>query len=314
MISGVPTSKVLYDTAYGWLNLAWSIATRASEEFQDINDALLWVAEERGVEEAERIEEKHWNAKRLALNNAVSLLQQSLEIFLKAKIAEISPFLLISGDPKNWPKTDDNKEVDFSRFRTLDAVQLIPALNILSIEPIDKSFEDFFNDLRTARNRIIHLNAQAIKTEVKVLLADILRAQKNMLPAKCWMSFRKEYLVTTEEFLDKDFLFNGDDLTREALITEFRTAIFELEDESLLKFFDYDSRKEAFFCPVCIDGLEFIEDDCEFVQAVSRDCLRCCVCRSEFSFNMYKQMTTARNGLHPGEEEAVLNELNAFAV
>jgi hypothetical protein len=71
----------------------------------------------------------YWRARTYRLNNAISLLQQSLEIFLKARIAEVSPFLLISGEPDRWPKRNSAGDVDFSDFRTLDAVQLCKAVN-----------------------------------------------------------------------------------------------------------------------------------------------------------------------------------------
>ena len=107
MIVGVPDHHVLKDTAIGWMNLAWDIAIEEAKTFQDVEFLYNEIEQEHSVEVAKTGIAKYWNAKRLLLNNAVSLLQQSLEIALKAKIAEVSPFLLIAGDPRSWPKAKD---------------------------------------------------------------------------------------------------------------------------------------------------------------------------------------------------------------
>jgi hypothetical protein len=82
----------------------------------------------------------------LKLNNAISLLQQSLEIFLKAKIAEVSPFLLIAGDPQSWPSPNKLGQVEFSDFRTLDAAHLCRSARIVSTGLTDQ-FVQFYTRL-----------------------------------------------------------------------------------------------------------------------------------------------------------------------
>jgi hypothetical protein len=67
----------------------------------------------------------YWFKAQPALANAFGLIQQAMEMALRGRIASISPFLLISRDPKDWPKTVENGAVPFSDFRTLDAADLI---------------------------------------------------------------------------------------------------------------------------------------------------------------------------------------------
>jgi hypothetical protein len=159
MIVGVPEFAELHDTAVGWLNLAWEIAIREVSEFQEVDDLFR-------EEEAQ----KYWNSARYKLNNAVSLLQQSMEIELKARIAKVSPYLLIAGDPQSWPKMDTVGQVDFSDFKTLDSTHLCRVHNIVSDRPLPPQFMQFYNEARRARNKIIHLNAGNMKAESGAIL------------------------------------------------------------------------------------------------------------------------------------------------
>jgi DNA-binding ferritin-like protein (Dps family) len=117
MIVGVPDANELRETAIGWLNLAWEVAINEVREFQEVDEYFDALARE--YEEEPRQEEinKFWDTSRYNLNNAISLLQQSLEIALKARIAEVSPYLLIAGDPQSWPTVNSsNNEADFADF------------------------------------------------------------------------------------------------------------------------------------------------------------------------------------------------------
>src|SRR6266850_100034 len=238
MIVGVPDHQALRDTAIGWMNLAWDTAIEEAQGFQDVEDLYDDIEQEHGADVAQTAIAKHWRAKQLTLNNAFSLLQQSLEIALKAKIAEVSPFLLIAGDPRTWPKPKDGSNcIDFSNFRTIDAVQLCGAANAVSAAPLSKDFTEFYDRLRQSRNKIAHLNASAIIIEVKSLLLDILAAQKHLFPDVRWTTFRNEYLRSTEQYHDKDNLISGDDYTPDVMTSEVKTALQALDSDHLKEFF-----------------------------------------------------------------------------
>ncbi len=83
MIVGVPDHKELFETARGWMNLAWSIAIDEAIQFKEIEFLFNEMRVVHGEEKAKNEIEKHWKAKILKLNNSISLLQQSLEIFFK---------------------------------------------------------------------------------------------------------------------------------------------------------------------------------------------------------------------------------------
>jgi hypothetical protein len=312
MIVGVPDHHILKETAIGWMNLAWDSAIDEARQFQDAEFLYEDIEKEHGADVAKAAIEKHWRAKQLLLNNAFSLLQQCLEIALKAKIAEVSPFLLIAGDPRTWPKAKDGTNIiDFSNFRTIDAVQLCGAVNTVSATPLSKEFTEFYDRLRQSRNKIAHLNASAIIIEVKSLLVDILTAQKHLFPDVRWTTFRNDYLRSTEQFDDKDNLFSGDDYTPDVMAREVHTALQALDSDHLQEFFIFDDSEEAYRCPHCLAGRNESDDEREFVQFAGSDRMQCILCLSSYTVAEYKQAIIDYFGyLDPKDQDRVKKRLD----
>jgi len=164
VIVGVPDFQELHDTAIGWLNLAREITINKAIEFQETVLSFREVEKEHGSAKAEEEADIYWNVARYKLNNATSLLKKLLEIELKARIAKVSPYLLIAGEPQSWPAGIDNSHrVDFSDFRTLDSVHLCKVCNIVSDHPLPLAFVQLYSEVRKTRNKIAHLNAGNIK-------------------------------------------------------------------------------------------------------------------------------------------------------
>jgi hypothetical protein len=138
MIIEIPTASEFHAAGLNQLYLAWQIAMQAVQEYEDLDDYIgpqekpvesaetkaFWEsAEFKAYRESASIE--YWTKSQPALANAFGLIQQAMEMALKGRIASISPFLLISRDPKDWPKGVDTDAVPFSEFRTLDAADLV---------------------------------------------------------------------------------------------------------------------------------------------------------------------------------------------
>jgi hypothetical protein len=315
MIVGVPDHHILKETAIGWMNLAWDTAIDEARSFQDVEFLYDGIEQEHGADVAHTAIAKHWRAKQLTLNNAFSLLQQSLEIALKAKIAEVSPFLLIAGDPRSWPKPKDGSNlIDFSSFRTIDAVQLCGAVNTASAAPLSKEFSEFYDRLRQSRNKIAHLNASAIIIEVKSLLVDILTAQQHLFPDVRWTTFRYEYLRSTEQYDDKDNLFSGDDYTSDVMASEANTALQALDSQYLKQFYFFDDSESAYRCPHCLEGRNQSDDEREFVQFTGPDDMQCIVCLSSYSVADYKKAIIAYFGyLDPKDQDRIKKKLDELS-
>src|SRR3954451_10524932 len=117
MIVDVPDHQELEETASGWLNFAWGIAVSVISTFQEHLAYYEQLERELETENVDKHRTEYWRQERYRLNNAITLLQQSIELFLKAKIAQTSPYLLITGDPQTWPKLSSVGQVSFSEFR-----------------------------------------------------------------------------------------------------------------------------------------------------------------------------------------------------
>lgn len=314
MIVGVPDHALLNATAIGWMNLAWDITIGEAADFKEAEFLYQELEDRDGPNVATLAIEKHWRAKQLTLSNAVSLLQQSLEIALKARIAEVSPFLLIAGDVRSWPQPKDGNDVEFSQFKTIDASQLYDAAKIVSEKRFNAGLKKFYDRLRTARNTIVHLDGGGLKIEVGAILAEIITAQRYLFGPQKWPAFRLAHLNATEQYADNDAIFSGDDYTGNAMAREMETALAILNSQQRREFFGFNDSKRAYSCPECRYHLEDSDHYCGFVQAIGPDRLQCIVCEKLYSVDDYKdEALPYYEGMGPGEFAEIIRDLDEIA-
>jgi hypothetical protein len=285
MIVGVPQHSQLTETAIGWLNLAWGTAITELMQFKDFEYQFEDIEKDHGPDVAKIEIEKYWAGVNYQVNNAFSLLQQSMELFLKARIAEVSPFLLIVGDPQSWPKPNAKGEIDFSDFRTVDAIHLIKVVNVASPQRLPPEFPPFFDRVRKARNKIAHLHGGQWRVEVKAVLLDILTGYEMLHSAGSWVEFRKRHFGSNQLTVD---LYNIKDGSHTQIMAELRACIAELEPRYLKKYLGYDTRKRALLCPNC-KGMRADWDDEEpyFVQRQNVGILKCVACGALYTVEEY---------------------------
>ena len=285
MIVGVPSHIHLMETATGWMNLAWEVIVAESHSLDEIGD--VWT-DEPGVWTREEIKTEltdYLRSRRLHLNNAISLLQQSLEIFLKAKIAEVSPFLLIAGESSSWPSPDSKGNVDFSNFRTLDAIHLCKAARAATNFKVTDEFVAFYDRIQKTRNKIAHLNASDVKAEVHEIMLDILTAHRHLFSQDQWVSFRTRFMDSGS---DKMTILSGRDFIHDVLMDELDTVFGALEPRHLKVFFGYDPKKKDLRCPQCVELRSKYSDKCEYAQKQDDGNIRCAACLSVMSAADYK--------------------------
>ena len=260
----------------------------------------LWTPEEIGAELAEYL-----RSRRLHLNNAISLLQQALELFLKAKIAEVSPFLLIAGEASSWPSPDATGTVDFSNFRTLDAVHLCKAARTAANFKITDEFVLFYDRTRKIRNKIVHLNASDVKAEAHEITLDILIAHKHLFPNEHWVSFRNRFMETGSDKLE---ILSGRNFSHDILMGELDTVFGALEPRHLKLFFGYDPKKKSLRCPECVELRSKYSDRCEYAQKQHDGVIRCAACLSVMSAAEYKSRILDQ--FDPGNREEIAVEID----
>jgi hypothetical protein len=244
------------------------------------------VDKENPTETATARAESYWHAQRYKLNNATALLQQSLELFLKARIAEVSPFLLILGDPQSWKKPKAGGAIDFSSLRTLDAVHLCKVADTVCASQLPEKFCQFYGRLRTTRNKITHLNAGNLRVEAGHVVLDILTGFKLLFPGESWVDFRRKYMMSTGQYAPSDDY--SEDVTHSSLIPELVAAINVIAPRHIWEFFQYDTKKRGMRCPECRDRRTKWDDfEPTFAQRQKNGTIRCIACATTYTADDY---------------------------
>lgn len=189
MIANIPTPESLSDVALRLYVSAWSSIVLMRAEFdsmyQDDPTGKEW-REERA---------DYLIACQPELQSICTIIQQSNELALKARICSISPFLLLlRSDAK---LSTSPKDIDFSEFRTLDAVELPGAVNTFCSEHLSDRFIQTYNEVRSLRNRISHLGQSSRQILPEELTRILMFQYAELWPGRGWLNDRVRYASTT---------------------------------------------------------------------------------------------------------------------
>ena len=163
MIIDIPREADYEKTALDLLNLAWESVLKLAVELDEAKDY--------GNDVAEDI---YWNACQSQLATAASLVQQGFEFLLKGKIIAVSPYLLINGTPRDWPKGCTKADTPFAKFYSIDAQDLVRVHDTVANNRLPENIVTLFEDMRTLRNSIMHTVDSRLKVEVKQVVCAIL--------------------------------------------------------------------------------------------------------------------------------------------
>lgn len=249
MIKDIPTREEFDSAAKAQFDFAWDIAI----------SFLLSLEDARGYSEVEADDEKaFWESARQRILTALIVTQQGVELGVKGKIVAISPFLLISGNPSDWPKDRNGAGISFSEFRAIDAQDLIKVHDTVHNEKLDPEFSTLFENLRKLRNKAMHTVDKNLNVSVQEVLLNILEFHKYLYGNESWIETRKEFLYDSA---DARVFFNTEHV--EGLVAKEFLAVFNfLEPAQVNKFFNIDKRQRLYLCPQCkyeTDKYESIE-------------------------------------------------------
>ncbi|MCP8892034.1 hypothetical protein [Sphingomonas faeni] len=269
MIMDVPTSVEFHTAGLNQLYLAWEIAMRTVREFDGAMEASA------GEESAPP---EYWQRVQPALANAFSLIQQGMELALKGRIADVSPFLLVGRDPRDWPRGVDSGDVSFGEFHTLNASDLVKVHNSVITPRFDEPFKDFWEQVRQDRNRIM-LSTSRPSFEAGDVVRTILTAIEALYHDMPWpqrlLAFEGDGKFTVFGFVDD---------VRNNVMREVDDAQKLLTTAEKKRFFGIDSKRHAYVCPKCYyDANRDWQDDWpRLAQLVTKTPgetgLRCIVC------------------------------------
>ena len=189
MLIDIPDSSDFYISAENLINGAWNSLTKLLQNHE--------VFEDLGSEQ--KTISQYWLYAKPELTSALAMVQHAVEFYLKAKILSVSPYLLISLDPRSLPSKSDITDISFSEFRTLDAQDLLRIHNTFSSERLPDNFKQWFNDMRIMRNKIMHTVDKTLFVEPASLARSILECHEYLVGKNCWIESRISYLNRSPE-------------------------------------------------------------------------------------------------------------------
>jgi hypothetical protein len=193
------------------------------------------------------------------LSTALSLIQQGTEFLLKGHIATVSPYLLILGDPSNYPSKSHERNIRFSEFKTIDAQDLVKVYNTVSTGRLPDNFRQRFEDLRSKRNIIMHTVDPELYIKTKELFVEILEICHYLIEPNSWIKIRGQFIQNEPESV----LYSPE--TRELynwLALEINLVIDLLTPSENNKYFNFNKKTRRYFCLSCYSGFrEDYEDE-----------------------------------------------------
>ncbi|MDU4843633.1 MAG: hypothetical protein E6X49_21190 [Leclercia adecarboxylata] len=270
MITDIPTKTDFYMMADHMVNEAWE---KIADLAYDYSGNDIWngsYRESKYFSESDTNNHEHyWKFARPKLITAFNLILQSIEFRLKGLIVEISPYLLITNATRNPPKPDNEGNISFSEFHTLDAQDLVKVYNTFTSKVLPDDFTAWFNKLRTLRNRFMHTVDKKTDIMPELIFTSVIRAHNYLnTGAAHWMWYRYEYRAAhssggVDSELEESEEFSGVVWAMLPTHYEFTVAISACSKESVSSLFGYtknntrdDNPKESFYCKKCVSVME----------------------------------------------------------
>ncbi len=250
MITDIPTSSDFQNTGINLLNLAWdSTVSLLMERIFDGTE----------IKSNSPISDIYWKSAQPILASSLSLVQQGVEFFLKGKIAEVTPYLLIAGTPSNFPKNSYKQNTSFSDFRTIDAQDLIRVLDTVSANRLSEEFCQWYDELRRLRNKLMHTIDSTIAITDKDVLIKVMEGCEYCIKPRSWVNIRSQYLMNSPSghLLQGVPLEQIDDSEKTGyhlgqLQSEIMTVIEYLEPQYSKRFFGFHKKQHRYMCLNCL--------------------------------------------------------------
>jgi len=248
MIRGIPSENDFFDHGLDYLNLGWGTILGLCLDIAEVEEGTGGVEPEMKAD--------FWEAAERELATGLSLIEQGAEFLLKSRICKVSPWLLISRNPSEWPRRCETEDVDYTQFRTIDAQDLLKVHNTFASERLPEEFEAVFESLRRERNSIMHTVDKNLRFNSALLIEKVLIVSDHLIGNRSWVSTRREFIER-----DKHSAIHRDD-SEYRVALEFMTVVSLLTDSKLRKFFGFTKRQRAYGCPNCCHSSKYVTLEC----------------------------------------------------
>ena len=237
MIIDIPTKEDFFQNGLSMLNLAWDAVASLyiGLEYSELDD----------IEEEGHTTEEYWKAAQHPISVALALAQQGIELLLKGRIAEVSPFLLLTGR-RDWPSGCSDKDTPFADFRTIEAHELIRTHDSVVAEKLSDSFKSQFENIRRLRNIIFHGVDKRLRPKAEDVFRVILEAAHCLYEPRSWIRLRRDYLEKTPNSI----AYYGPDSTL-ILISEALHLIKTLKPFETNRYLGFYKNQRRYICYTC---------------------------------------------------------------
>lgn len=221
-----------------------------------------------------------WKVSQPTLANAFAMVQQAQEMALKGRVAEVSPFLLITGEIREWPKQCDKRDVPFSEFRTPNASDLIRMHDAVCTTKLAGSFSTLFETVRRKRNIIKHQAKFNERLETMDILLHVLETFKHLFPESFWPKTRRTYLS-----IDPASILAPYEYAPYQMAYEFALIVDDLKPKDLKRFYGFNKKQRRYMCPNCHSDMRKYSEPDMFAQlrpnSPSSSTIYCVLCQQE---------------------------------
>jgi hypothetical protein len=279
VIKNTPTADELRLVSLRLYFKAWADTTNIITEWAEYGE---WAAESQEEDEETDTRagwEQYIAAAQSDLQGIFTLIQQSQEIGIKARICEVSPFLLLKRTDVR--PTDGEQNVwDFTDFPTLDASELVRVHNMFCSTVLSKEFQAKYEEIRRGRNKISHLGIYKQNLEPLEIIEILQLHFSELYPGRRWMEDRLHFAALGKW---ADFTFDSDFSERTGLFNELYHLLPELEDEQFKWLMGHDRSEEAFICHECgyragLGNTNPYPREVPTAYKVSNDRVKCVIC------------------------------------
>lgn len=239
MITNVPTSQDLNKSALTSFFAAWHPLVQL---FDDFNRTF-------GLEDPVYAEElaDYYEHCQAELETIYALAAQASELAMKARICEVSPFLLLLGNGASFSETSEN--VDFSELRTIDAVDLPNAVNAICPTKVSGRFKQIFTEIRKLRNKIAHLGGAGKASDPRDVMRLLVEQYAELWPDPYFLKNWIEY-IGSRRF---SYFHDGKWTSAEMEFAEIQGTCFSLLSKGeFKKLIGFPKAQRRYICQNCV--------------------------------------------------------------
>ncbi|MCB0321802.1 MAG: hypothetical protein KDD60_12820 [Bdellovibrionales bacterium] len=255
MIQDIPTPEEFNEVGLNLIHASWEQVFDLFTEFDDISYTIEMQEEPSVAEESAR----YWEAAKQSLTRSYAMVHQAVEFFLKGRISEVSPYLLIGGSPSGWPSRCDSEDKSFSDFRVINSEDLVKVANTVHRNKLSDDFRLWFHELRTNRNKIMHTVEKRLNFTPEDLIPVILEACEFFVGERAFCKSHMAYLERTPLYNVQAMREEGYPYLLERMHRHVKAALDRLSPAQTQKYFGFDKRRASCCCPSCHEMFAYMD-------------------------------------------------------